>query len=90
VARIVYIHADQAISTSRYKGFDAEGKPILEDNTTAITLRQLLTHTVGLGTDIADPELMRWSNYVGRKATCLDYTLEGINGRNAFPWRGDS
>jgi CubicO group peptidase (beta-lactamase class C family) len=29
------------------KGFDAEGKPILEDNTAPITLRQLLTHTYG-------------------------------------------
>jgi CubicO group peptidase (beta-lactamase class C family) len=30
-----------------------------------------------MGTDNADPDLMRWSNAIGRKASCLDYTLEG-------------
>ena len=30
-----------------------------------------------MGTDVADPELMKWSISVGRTATCLDNTLEG-------------
>ncbi|KAK3937359.1 acyltransferase LovD [Diplogelasinospora grovesii] len=62
------------------RGFDeTTGKPILEDNTKRITLRHLLTHTVGLGYDIADPDLNRWSKAVGRTATNLSYTLEGWN-----------
>lgn len=41
--------------------------------------RGLLTHTVGLCYDIADPIMVKWSNAVGRKSTNLDYTLEGWN-----------
>ncbi|KAH7165452.1 beta-lactamase/transpeptidase-like protein [Dactylonectria macrodidyma] len=61
------------------RGFEADGKPILEDNTRPITLRNLLTHTLGLGYDIADPDLVKWSKYVGRTATNLDWTREGFN-----------
>ncbi|KAK0640658.1 beta-lactamase [Cercophora newfieldiana] len=67
------------------KGFTDDGKPILEENESPITLRHLLTHGAGLGTDIADPDLMKWSNFVGRKATCLDYTLEGWTVPLKFP-----
>lgn len=41
--------------------------------------RQLLTHTVGLGYDIADPDLLRWSHSIGRTITNLEYSLEGWN-----------
>ncbi|KAM7190866.1 acyltransferase LovD [Naviculisporaceae sp. PSN 640] len=54
-------------------------KPILVDNTKPITLRHLLTHTVGLGYDIADPELRLWSHLTGRTITNLSFTLEGWN-----------
>ncbi|KAK4120646.1 beta-lactamase/transpeptidase-like protein [Parathielavia appendiculata] len=56
-----------------------EGEPILVPNTRPITLRHLLTHTSGFGVDIADPDLIRWSKYVGRKAdqNSLSCTLEG-------------
>lgn len=76
------------------RGFDAEDRPILEDNSTPITLRYpttsvsrdsltadrtLLTHTLGLGYDLADPDLVKWSKYIGRTATNLDWTREGFN-----------
>lgn len=38
----------------------------------------LLTHTIGLGYDLADPELMKWHEAVGRKVTNLDGKLEGF------------
>ncbi|KAH8649912.1 beta-lactamase/transpeptidase-like protein [Xylariales sp. PMI_506] len=57
---------------------DPSGQPILEPNTEPITLRHLLTHTLGLGYDLADPDLVRWSAATGRTATNLDWTLEGF------------
>jgi CubicO group peptidase (beta-lactamase class C family) len=39
---------------------------------------QLLTNTVGLGVDTADPDLQRWSTSIGRTATYLDWTIEGF------------
>ncbi|GKT49728.1 acyltransferase mlcH [Colletotrichum spaethianum] len=60
------------------RGFDGDEQPILEENTTPITLRMLLTHTVGLGYDVADADLMKWHKAVGRTATNLDATIEGF------------
>jgi CubicO group peptidase (beta-lactamase class C family) len=59
------------------KGFDEAGKPILEDNTKPVTLRHLLTHGAGMGIDLADPDLMRWSAAIGRKTHINTHTLEG-------------
>jgi CubicO group peptidase (beta-lactamase class C family) len=53
------------------------GEPILVENTRPITLRHLLTHTSGLGVDIADPDLIRWSKAVGRKVDLHSCTVEG-------------
>ncbi|KAF3353333.1 hypothetical protein VdG1_08470 [Verticillium dahliae VDG1] len=39
----------------------------------------LLTHTVGLGYDLADPDLTRWSRHIGRKDTNLDWSLDGFD-----------
>ncbi|GJN73386.1 hypothetical protein PLICBS_007464 [Purpureocillium lilacinum] len=38
----------------------------------------LLTHTVGLGYDLADPALAKWSAKVGRRATNLDWSRAGF------------
>ncbi|KAI5457414.1 beta-lactamase/transpeptidase-like protein [Mariannaea sp. PMI_226] len=61
------------------RGFDSEDRPILEDNTKPITLHMLLTHTLGLGIDRADPDLMKWSKSVGRTANYMDFSRDGIN-----------
>ncbi|KAM0270073.1 hypothetical protein ACHAQH_009531 [Verticillium albo-atrum] len=66
------------------KGFDDAGNPKLENNSNPITLRMLLTHTVGLGYDLADPDLVRWSESVGRKATNLDWSLDGFDTPTKF------
>jgi CubicO group peptidase (beta-lactamase class C family) len=61
------------------RGFREDGTPILENNTRPISLRILLTHTLGLGYDLADPDLMKWSDSIGRTANNLQWTLEGFN-----------
>ena len=38
----------------------------------------LLTHTVGLGYDLADPDLTKWSAKVGRTANNLDWSRAGF------------
>lgn len=61
------------------RGFDQAGKPILEDNTKPMTLRQLLTHTSGMGYDMIDPDIEKWSHAVGRTIRNLVFTLDGWN-----------
>ncbi|KAI1743112.1 beta-lactamase/transpeptidase-like protein [Xylaria scruposa] len=41
------------------RGFDDDGKPILEAHGRAITLRHLLSHILDIGVDMADPDLIR-------------------------------
>ncbi|ROW00526.1 hypothetical protein VSDG_03219 [Cytospora chrysosperma] len=60
------------------RGFVGADVPYLEANTTPITLRQLLTHTVGLGYAGADPDLARWAKHTGRKESDLKDTLEAF------------
>ncbi|EFQ33075.1 beta-lactamase [Colletotrichum graminicola M1.001] len=60
------------------RGFDGDEQPILEDNTTPVTLRMLLTHTVGLGYDVADPDLTKWRQKTNSAATNLYATLDGF------------
>ncbi|KAF7880615.1 uncharacterized protein EAF02_007461 [Botrytis sinoallii] len=48
-------------------GFDEETeKPILIDNYKTITLRHLLTHSSGLGYDVLDPLLSRYTEYTSK------------------------
>lgn len=61
-----------------FKGFDEDGAPWSEDNDRAITLRHLLTHTTGFSYDLAEPELMRWSSYIGRTSHNLTWDLDGF------------
>jgi CubicO group peptidase (beta-lactamase class C family) len=43
-----------------HTGFDAEGRPILREPKTRVTVRQLLTHTSGQTTDIWNPSTIRY------------------------------
>ncbi|RYP89707.1 hypothetical protein DL770_004174 [Monosporascus sp. CRB-9-2] len=60
------------------RGFDRDDKPILQENTKPMTLRHLLSHTLGIGVDTADPDLIKWSKSTGRTTKYTDWTLEGI------------
>lgn len=62
------------------KGFNnTTRKPILEPNTSPITLRQLLTHTTGLAYDLSDELLMKWRRAVGKDLINMTWTLEGFS-----------
>lgn len=60
------------------RGFEHD-VPTLEENHKPITLKMLLTHTLGLGTDVTDPDLARWSKAVGRTDGYLDHTRKGVD-----------
>jgi CubicO group peptidase (beta-lactamase class C family) len=76
------------------KGFDDDGKPIMEKKTRPITLRlssrarlarsvltsdsNLLTHSSGFAYDAVDPELTKWSTAMGRTENCMTHSLEGF------------
>jgi len=47
------------------KGFDGEGRPILEPARAPVTLRRLLTHTSGLGYEFCSEALSRYVTAVG-------------------------
>lgn len=61
------------------RGFDGDGRPILEDNHRPITLWHLLTHTSGLTYDIPSEPLMKWRQAVGRHKDNLTWTEEGFS-----------
>lgn len=62
-------------------GFDpaAPRKPLLQPNTRPITLRHLLSHTVGLAYDLSEDGLMRWRRAVGKDLINMTWTLEGFS-----------
>ncbi|KAK5989272.1 carboxylate methylbutanoyltransferase [Cladobotryum mycophilum] len=61
------------------RGFTPEDEPILENNDRPITLRLLLTHTVGLSYDVADPDLQKWSKAINRTASMVGWTKAGYD-----------
>ncbi|KAL7944160.1 beta-lactamase/transpeptidase-like protein [Trichoderma barbatum] len=68
------------------RGFTPEGRPILEDNERPITLKQLITHTAGLRYDVADPDLRRWSEAIGRPVgKTIRLSKDGYNVPLSFP-----
>lgn len=73
------------------KGIDSSGSPVLEENTRAITLRQLLTHTSGANYDLMEPDVQIWSQSVGRTANAISWSVEGFSTPFVFPpgegWR---
>ncbi|KIV81332.1 hypothetical protein PV11_03523 [Exophiala sideris] len=46
-------------------GFNESGEPQLSKTTNTITLRQLLTHSSGMGYDFLSPELAKWRRWRG-------------------------
>ncbi|KAL6242228.1 hypothetical protein RBB50_010776 [Rhinocladiella similis] len=47
-------------------GFSSAGQPQLKKATKMITLRQLLTHSSGMGYDFLSPELAKWRQFKGQ------------------------
>jgi CubicO group peptidase (beta-lactamase class C family) len=76
------------------KGFEDDGKPIMEKKTKPITLRyssraqvsryvltncsNLLTHSSGFAYDAANSDLMKWATAMGRTENCMTHSLEGF------------
>jgi CubicO group peptidase (beta-lactamase class C family) len=76
------------------KGFDDDGKPIMEKKTKPVTLRlssktwqarsvlasdsTLLTHSSGFAYDAVDPGLTKWATAMGRTENCMTHSLEGF------------
>ncbi|KAL7930109.1 beta-lactamase/transpeptidase-like protein [Trichoderma chlorosporum] len=68
------------------RGFTPEGRPILEDNERPITLKNLMLHTTGLRYDVAEPDLRRWSEAIGRPiGKTLRFSRDGFNVPLSFP-----
>jgi len=63
------------------RGFDESksGAPILEPNTSPITIRQLLTHTSGFGYDFFEADLQRWAKFTGTPSEIIGASKEGWN-----------
>lgn len=63
------------------RGFDDDGKPKVEKNAAAVTLRHLLTHTCGLTCEPFDTRggfLNRYNQHIGRTQTASDCTKSGL------------
>ncbi|PSR82871.1 beta-lactamase/transpeptidase-like protein [Coniella lustricola] len=66
-------------------GFVGDDIPVLQPNIAPITLRQLLLHTAGFAYGNGDPDMARWTKYVGRNHGDLDGKAEQWNTPLKFP-----
>ncbi|KZP18359.1 beta-lactamase/transpeptidase-like protein [Athelia psychrophila] len=73
VARLLPEYAAPDILT----GFDDEGKPILTPAKNRITLRQLLTHSSGMGYDFSSPQLIAWRKSRNEEKAAFIMDIQG-------------
>ncbi|KAF2963604.1 hypothetical protein GQX73_g9968 [Xylaria multiplex] len=55
------------------RGFETDGKSWKRKG------GRLLSHTLDIGVDMADPDLIQWSKSTNRRINYMSYTLEGIS-----------
>lgn len=59
------------------RGFDGSGIPVVENNTSPVTLRHLLTHTMGMIYEPGTPDLIRYNAYINRTESAFNFTRKG-------------
>ncbi|KZP22310.1 beta-lactamase [Athelia psychrophila] len=73
VARLLPEYAAPEILT----GFDDQGKPILAPAKNRITLRQMLTHSSGMGYDFSSPQLIAWRKSRNEENAAFKMDIQG-------------
>lgn len=58
--------------------FDVDDKPVFQENTKPITLRQLLTHTAGFAYEFTDATLLKWCRADGRNVRQISWSKKEI------------
>lgn len=66
-------------------GFEKTGEPILRKATKIITVRQLMSHSSGMGYDMLNPQLIALRKYQGRESATLSTDIVGPYSRHAPP-----
>ena len=66
-------------------GFEKTGEPTLRKATKIITVRQLMSHSSGMGYDMLNPQLIALRKYQGRESATLSTDIVGPYSRHAPP-----